>query len=201
MGFDERLPEDARGRSVYDWTILDRIIDTYISAEMKPFVQLGFMPEALSSGAAGTPYRHFWKPVDPYNDIYTDGRIAPKDYAKWEALCYEVTTHLVAKVRSPKWQAGGSRCGTSRHRLLERVGRAERGTGDPRPPQKAQTRRDELQQALRLRRSTASAARCQPRGSAVQSHRAARRRCCRRSCSTRRRAPTPPPERSARRST
>src|SRR6476620_10660859 len=37
--------EDASGRPVYDWTILDRIVDTYRERGMKPFIQLGFMPE------------------------------------------------------------------------------------------------------------------------------------------------------------
>ena len=45
--------EDANGRPVYDWTILDRIVDTYMARKMKPFVQIGFMPEALSSAPAG----------------------------------------------------------------------------------------------------------------------------------------------------
>ena len=89
--------EDASGNPVYDWTILDQIIDAYIERKMKPFVQLGFMPEALSSAPAGTPYRHFWKPGDPYNDIYTGWTYAPKDYKKWEELCYQVTRHLVEK--------------------------------------------------------------------------------------------------------
>ncbi len=64
---------------------------------MKPFVQLGFMPEALSSAPAGVPYRHFWRPGDPYNDIYTGWTYAPRDYRKWEELCYQVTRHFVGK--------------------------------------------------------------------------------------------------------
>ena len=94
--------EDANGRSVYDWTIVDRIVDTYIERKMKPFVQLGFMPEALSSAPAGTPYRHFWKPGDPYNDIYTGWTYPPKDYAKWSELCYQLTRHLVEKYGKPE---------------------------------------------------------------------------------------------------
>ncbi len=89
--------EDASGRPVYDWTILDRIVDSYIARGMKPFVQLGFMPEALSAAPPGMPYRHFWKPGDPYNDIYTGWTYPPKDYRKWEALCFEVTRHFVTK--------------------------------------------------------------------------------------------------------
>jgi xylan 1,4-beta-xylosidase len=136
--------EDASGNPVYDWTILDRIVDSYITRGMKPFVQLGFMPEALSSAPPGMPYRHFWKPGDPYNDIYTGWTYAPKDYRTWEALCYEVTRHFVekygrAEVESwwfelwnepdiPYWSGS--------------AGRSERD--DPLAAQKAQTRRDEF---------------------------------------------------------
>ena len=73
--------EDANGRPVYNWSILDRIIDTYLARKIKPFFQLGFMPEALSSHPQ--PYRHFWKPGDNYNDIYTGWSYPPADYAKW----------------------------------------------------------------------------------------------------------------------
>jgi xylan 1,4-beta-xylosidase len=89
--------EDANGRASYDWTIVDRIVDSYIERKMKPFVQLGFMPDALSSAPAGTPYRHFWKPGDSYNDIYTGWTYPPKDYAKWSELCYQLTRHFVEK--------------------------------------------------------------------------------------------------------
>jgi hypothetical protein len=49
--------EDAAGRPVYDWTVLARIVDSYRARGLKPFVQLGFMPEALSSAPAGVSYR------------------------------------------------------------------------------------------------------------------------------------------------
>src|SRR5580765_3224402 len=29
--------EDAAGRPIYDWTILDRIVESYVSRKMKPF--------------------------------------------------------------------------------------------------------------------------------------------------------------------
>src|SRR6476660_4128083 len=40
--------EDSDGKPVYDWTIVDRIFDTYLERGLKPYVQIGFMPEALS---------------------------------------------------------------------------------------------------------------------------------------------------------
>ncbi len=41
--------EDANGNPVYSWTILDRIFDAYAAAHVRPMVELGFMPKALSS--------------------------------------------------------------------------------------------------------------------------------------------------------
>jgi xylan 1,4-beta-xylosidase len=85
--------EDAQGNPIYDWTILDRIFDTYRDRKIKPFVQIGFMPEAMSTKPE--PYRHFWKPGDNYNDIYTGWTYPPKDYAKWGELVYQWARHLV----------------------------------------------------------------------------------------------------------
>jgi len=87
--------EDANGKPVYDWTILDRIIDTYRARKIVPHFQLGFMPEALSSHPQ--PYRHFWKPGDNYNDIYTGWSYPPADYDKWRELIYQVGKHVSAK--------------------------------------------------------------------------------------------------------
>src|SRR5215831_4764069 len=41
--------EDAQGKPVYSWTIVDQIFDAFRSAGVKPLVELGFMPEALST--------------------------------------------------------------------------------------------------------------------------------------------------------
>ncbi|MEO8484065.1 MAG: beta-xylosidase [Acidobacteriota bacterium] len=94
-GSTNAYTEDASGRPQYDWTIVDRIIETYRVRRMKPIVQLGFMPEALS--AKPQPYRHNWKPGDNYNDIYTGWAHPPADYGKWRTLIFELTQHLVQK--------------------------------------------------------------------------------------------------------
>ncbi len=94
-GSTNAYTEDASGKPVYDWTITDRIFDTYIERGMKPLVQIGFMPEALSSHP--DPYRHHWKPGDNYNDIYTGWAYPPKDYAKWAELVYQWASHCVQK--------------------------------------------------------------------------------------------------------
>ncbi|NIJ54798.1 GH39 family glycosyl hydrolase [Dyadobacter arcticus] len=94
-GSTNAYTEDASGKSVYDWTIVDKIFDTYIERGMKPIAQIGFMPEALSSKPQ--PYRHFWKPGDNYNDIYTGWAYPPKDYNKWAELVYQWVKHSVAR--------------------------------------------------------------------------------------------------------
>lgn len=99
-GSTNAYTEDSSGRPRYDWTIVDRIIDTYHARRMKPIVQLGFMPEALSSKPE--PYRHHWKPGDNYNDIYTGWAHPPADYDKWRTLVFELTRHLVQKYGRPE---------------------------------------------------------------------------------------------------
>ena len=94
-GSTNAYTEDAAGKPRYDWTIVDRILDTYVQRKMKPLLEIGFMPEALSSHPA--PYRHFWKPGDNYNDIYTGWSYPPNDYAKWGELVHQLTRHVVEK--------------------------------------------------------------------------------------------------------
>ncbi len=94
-GSTNAYTEDTAGKPRYDWTIVDRIIDTYLQRGMKPLVEIGFMPEALSSKPQ--PYRHDWKPGDDYNRIYTGWAHPPKDYAKWSELVYQWVRHSVEK--------------------------------------------------------------------------------------------------------
>ena len=87
--------EDENRRPVYDWTITDRIFDTYLARGVRPYVQLGFMPEALS--IKPEPYRHHWTPKAKYDEIYLGWTYPPKDYAKWGELCYEWARHCLEK--------------------------------------------------------------------------------------------------------
>jgi xylan 1,4-beta-xylosidase len=87
--------EDAASRPVYNWTVVDRIFDTYLTNDIRPYVEIGFMPEALSRKPE--PYQHAWRPGLPYNEIYTGWAYPPKDYAKWAELVYQWTKHCVEK--------------------------------------------------------------------------------------------------------
>jgi xylan 1,4-beta-xylosidase len=87
--------EDTNGRAIYDWTIVDRILDTYVSRGMKPLVEIGFMPEALSTKPQ--PYRHDWRPGLDYNRIYTGWSYPPTDYDKWRELITKWAAHCIEK--------------------------------------------------------------------------------------------------------
>lgn len=85
--------EDEQGNPVYDWTIVDRIFDTYLARGVRPYVEIGFMPEALSSRPQ--PYQHDWRPGS--GDLRTGWAFPPKDYAKWEELVYQWVRHCVER--------------------------------------------------------------------------------------------------------
>ena len=80
--------EDAQGNPVYSWTILDRIFDTYLALRIKPLVQVGFMPEPLSTHPQ--PYRHNF----PQGSIFTGWAYPPKDYQKWADVVFHFAAHL-----------------------------------------------------------------------------------------------------------
>ncbi|MCX6218512.1 beta-xylosidase [Spirosoma sp.] len=94
-GSTNAYTEDKAGNPIYNWTIIDKIFDTFIERGMKPIAQIGFMPEALSTKPQ--PYRHYWKPGDNYNDIYTGWAYPPKDYKKWSELVYQWVKHSVQR--------------------------------------------------------------------------------------------------------
>ena len=87
--------EDAFGNPVYSWKIVDSIFDTYIQRGMKPLVQIGFMPEALSSKPQ--PYKHNWRPGAPYKEVFTGWAYPPDDYNKWRELVYQWAKHCVKR--------------------------------------------------------------------------------------------------------
>lgn len=89
--------EDAAGNPVYDYTVVDRIIDTYLARGIRPYLQIGFMPEALSTAPSGTPYQHLWRPGFDYKLIATGWTYPPKSYEKWGELVYQWTRHNVER--------------------------------------------------------------------------------------------------------
>jgi xylan 1,4-beta-xylosidase len=82
--------EDAAGDPVYSWTLTDAIMDTLTAAGAAPFVELGFMPEALSTHPA--PYRNSSASTLDGGCFYP-----PTDYTKWADLIRTWATHANAR--------------------------------------------------------------------------------------------------------
>lgn len=68
----------------YNYTYLDLVMDSYISLGLKPFLELGFMPDKLASG---TQTVFYWK-----------GNVTPpKSYDAWCALVKNTLRHLMER--------------------------------------------------------------------------------------------------------
>lgn len=91
--------EDASGHPVYSWAILDQIFDAFRAAGVKPLVEIGFMPQALSTHPE--PYRHDF-PRTPVSEIYTGWAYPPKDYQKWSELVFQFVHHLCQRYGDPE---------------------------------------------------------------------------------------------------
>lgn len=87
--------EAADGKPIYDWTILDRIFDTYLERGVRPYAQIGFMPKDIS--IKPEPYQHQWTPRARYEEIYTGWAYPPKDYDKWAELVFQWVKHCVER--------------------------------------------------------------------------------------------------------
>ncbi len=106
-GSTNAYTEDAAGKPIYNFAIIDKIFDTYQAVGSKPLVQIGFMPRALSQHPE--TYEHHWKPGDNYNDIYLGWTSPPNDYEKWNDLIKAWVSHSIekygkAEVESWPWE-------------------------------------------------------------------------------------------------
>ncbi|MGI4805480.1 MAG: GH39 family glycosyl hydrolase [Janthinobacterium lividum] len=76
--------EDKAGKPNYNYQYIDELFDFLQSIHLKPFVELGFMPNALASGNKTI---FWWK-----------GNVTPpKDYQKWNALIKNLTQHWIQR--------------------------------------------------------------------------------------------------------
>lgn len=83
--------EDANGRPVYDFRIIDSIFDEYRDAGVIPMFELGFTPKAMASGTGAYE--------DHYPESSTGGTVhsPPKDMARWQEMIRVVTAHMVQR--------------------------------------------------------------------------------------------------------
>lgn len=99
-GSTDAFTRDAAGKPVYNWEIVDRIFDTYKATGITPFVEIGFMPEALSTHPQ--PYQHHWPQT-----FGTGWSYPPKSYDEWSDLVYAWVLHMRDRYGAgevEKWQ-------------------------------------------------------------------------------------------------
>ena len=78
----EFVKKNAPQRIEYNFTYLDRVVDAYIKLNIRPFLELGFMPYKLASGDNTIFY---WK----------GNTTPPSDYKKWCDLVQATLRHLL----------------------------------------------------------------------------------------------------------
>jgi len=76
--------EDEKGNPMYNYMYVDALYDYLLSIGVKPFVELGFMPNALASGHQTI----FW---------WRGNVTPPKDYNKWEDFIRNLTQHFTER--------------------------------------------------------------------------------------------------------
>jgi xylan 1,4-beta-xylosidase len=86
-GSTNAYTEDSAGNAVYDWKIMDEIMDAIICSGCLPLVEIGFMPKDLS--VKPEPY----KSSDPFKMEGYGVYYPPKDYNKWAELIRQWARH------------------------------------------------------------------------------------------------------------
>lgn len=82
--YQEYINEEGKAAAEYNFTYLDRVFDSYRRLSIRPFLELGFMPEKLASG---TQTQFYWK-----------GNVTPpKSYDRWCELVQETLRHLLSR--------------------------------------------------------------------------------------------------------
>lgn len=80
LGTVKRSPD---GRLVYDWTAIDRLYDAMLARGVRPFVELGFTPEAMATSKQTIFH---WK-----------GNTSHPEPAAWRELVDAFVRHLIAR--------------------------------------------------------------------------------------------------------
>lgn len=84
MAIYQEYEKDGIRHAEYNFTYLDRVMDSYLRLGIRPFLELGFMPEKLASGSQTVFY---WK----------GNTTPPKSYEDWCSLVTATLGHLMER--------------------------------------------------------------------------------------------------------
>ncbi|MBR6910173.1 MAG: xylan 1,4-beta-xylosidase, partial [Lachnospiraceae bacterium] len=76
--------ENGETKVEYNYTYIDRIVDSYLKVNIRPYLELGFMPGKLASG---TQTIFYWK----------GNTTPPKDYKLWTDMVIALLKHLISR--------------------------------------------------------------------------------------------------------
>jgi len=93
-GSTNAYTEDEQGNPIYNWEVVDEIIDVYLQNNCKPFFEIGFMPYHLVDPKYFEGLSE-WEKYNEYRRLYW--AYPPKDYNKWYDLIYNLVRHCVDK--------------------------------------------------------------------------------------------------------
>lgn len=82
MAIYHEYEENGEKKVEYNYTYVDRVMDSYLKVGLRPFLELGFMPNQLASG---TQTIFYWK----------GNTTPPKDYVAWCHMVQELLRHLM----------------------------------------------------------------------------------------------------------
>ncbi len=77
----QEYEENGATKVEYNYTYIDRIFDKFLELDIRPYLELGFMPEKLASG---TQTIFYWK----------GNTTPPKDYKMWTDMVVALLKHL-----------------------------------------------------------------------------------------------------------
>lgn len=84
VGIYRECSLDGRTVPFYNFTYLDRIFDSYLKNGLRPFLELGFMPEEMASGKQTI--------------FYWNGNVTPPaDDEKWQELIRQMLLHCIER--------------------------------------------------------------------------------------------------------
>ncbi|MHC4643098.1 MAG: GH39 family glycosyl hydrolase, partial [Planctomycetota bacterium] len=85
--------EDSAGNPVYDWRIMDEMMDAIVASGCRPLIEIGFMPKDLA--VKPEPY----KSSDPFKMTGYGVYFPPKDYEKWAELIRRWARHSARRYK------------------------------------------------------------------------------------------------------
>lgn len=84
--------EDAEGNPIHNFDVIDKMMDTLLARNCKPFFEIGFMPRDLADPRAAENGKSYFIAAGNSEYQRVGWAMPPKDYGKW----YDLIRHLVA---------------------------------------------------------------------------------------------------------